>query len=103
MSETSPFDVWNEQEREAQAKQHRANRQETLKADLVWLMEQPRGRRVLWGIMEEAGLFRTSFTGNSETFLREGERNVALRLQAQLIWADRQKFAAMLQEQISNG
>lgn len=26
------------------------------------------------------GIFRSSFTGNSETFFREGERNVGLKL-----------------------
>lgn len=43
-------------------------------------MSDPRGRRFVWWLLGIAGIFRSSFTGNSETFFREGERNVGLRL-----------------------
>lgn len=100
MSESTSSDLRAEQEREAQARRLRDNRKATEKDDLIWLMEQVRGRRVLWSILEEAGLFRSSFTGTTnETFFREGERNVALKLQAKLMMADKLKFSAMLQEQ----
>ena len=33
-------------------------------------------------MIEKCGQNRTSFTGNSDTFRREGERNIALTLEA---------------------
>lgn len=49
-------------------------------ADLRWIMSDPRGRRFIWRLLGITGIFRSSFTGNSETFFREGERNVGLKL-----------------------
>ena len=49
-------------------------------ADLRWIMSDPRGRRFIWRMLGITGIFRSSFTGNSETFFREGERNVGLKL-----------------------
>ena len=49
-------------------------------ADLRWVLSDPRGRRFLWQLLGDAGIFRTSFTGNSETFFREGMRNLGLQV-----------------------
>ena len=49
-------------------------------ADLRWIMSDARGRRFIWRMLGITGIFRSSFTGNSETFFREGERNVGLKL-----------------------
>lgn len=48
-------------------------------ADLKTVMSTPDGRRFIWALLGVAGIYRTSFTGNSETFYREGARNVGLR------------------------
>ena len=47
-------------------------------ADLRVVMSTVEGRRFVWRLLEKAGVFRTSFTGNSETFFREGMRNIGL-------------------------
>lgn len=49
-------------------------------ADLRWVLSDPRGRRFLWQLLGDSGIFRTSFTGNSETFFREGMRNLGLQV-----------------------
>lgn len=46
--------------------------------DLRWLMGQKPGRRFVWRLLGKAGIFRTSFTGNSTTFFNEGMRNLGL-------------------------
>lgn len=51
-------------------------------ADLRWLMAHPAGRRFLWSTFQQCGVDRVSFTGNSDTFFREGQRSVALQLAA---------------------
>lgn len=47
-------------------------------ADFKWLMDHPQGRRLMWSWLEEAGVYQTSFTGNSHTFFNEGRRQVGL-------------------------
>lgn len=50
------------------------------KADTKELMALPAFRRWCWRLLEWTHVFRTSFTGNSQTFFNEGERNVGLRV-----------------------
>ena len=70
------------QVRKAAVREQLANEQQAL--DLRSIMEQEGGRRYLWRLLDTAGVFRTSFTGNSETFFREGMRNVGLIIMADL-------------------
>lgn len=51
---------------------------ETQQEDIRWLMGQTQGRRIMSRLLDVTGVFRSSFTGNSETFFREGARNVGL-------------------------
>jgi hypothetical protein len=67
--------------------------------DFKWLMGSKRGRRIVWRLLERTGVFRTSFTGNSETFFREGQRNVGLMLMAQIHEVCPDQYAVMLKEQ----
>ena len=53
----------------------------------------------MWRLLERTGVFRTSFTGNSETFFREGQRNVGLMLMAQIHEVCPDQYALMLKEQ----
>jgi hypothetical protein len=52
--------------------------------DLAHVMSDVRGRRFLWDTLGRTGLYTTSFTGNSETFFREGRRSFGLELLARL-------------------
>lgn len=62
---------------EQQAAEQRAREVEL--EDIAWLMSQPRGRRIMWRLLGIAGIFRSSFTGNSATFFNEGRRDVGLQ------------------------
>lgn len=66
--------------------------------DFKWLMSDKRGRRVMWRLLAETGLYKTSFTGNSETFFREGARNVGLKLMAQIHELTPDAYGLMLKE-----
>ena len=49
--------------------------------DLKWLMQNKRGRRVLHGIIERAGVYRLSFHTNAlQMAFNEGTRNEGLAL-----------------------
>lgn len=56
----------------------RLNREQELE-DLKVLLEMPEGVRFLRRLMEEGKVFTTTFTGNSQTFFLEGQRNLALK------------------------
>lgn len=52
-------------------------------SDLAWVLSDARGRRFIWRLFGLTGIFRNSFTGNSETFFKEG-----MRLIGTTLWAD---------------
>lgn len=81
---------------QADLEEEKARRQEV--EDLKWLMSDKRGRRVMWRLLETAGVYRSSFTGNSETFFREGQRNVGLKLLAEIHEHCPDAFVMMLKE-----
>lgn len=49
-------------------------------ADLRTVMGTRQGRRFVWRLLELTGVYRTSYTGNADTYFREGARNVGLVL-----------------------
>lgn len=67
--------------------------------DFQWLMSDKRGRRFVWRLLAKTGVFRSSFTGNSETFFREGARNVGLMLLAEINEHSPEQYTLMLKEQ----
>lgn len=52
--------------------------------DVEALLAVPEFRRFIMRLIDETGVFARSFTGNSETFFREGQRAVGLSLIEQL-------------------
>lgn len=73
----------------------RDNRQ---RAALKMVMSSVEGREFIWMLLDRCGIFRSSFTGNSETFFREGERNIGLYLTAQLNRECVTEYASMQRE-----
>jgi len=54
-------------------------------ADLIWLMCQREGRRFMWRLLQSCRLYETGLAGTSAAFFREGERNVGLRVLADIV------------------
>ncbi|NDD53499.1 endopeptidase [bacterium] len=86
-------------------KKHRENlkKSSTIKKkieaeDLKWVMGNKRGRRFAWRLLDRAGIYRTSFTGNSTTFFNEGMRNIGLMLVADIHEACPEAYALMIKE-----
>lgn len=67
-------------------------------ADLKWVLSDRRGRRFYRRLVEHTGVFQSSFTGNSETFFREGRRDVGLKLMADLTRNAPEAYSVMMQE-----
>jgi hypothetical protein len=66
--------------------------------DLRFILNDVQGRRFLWRYLGECGVFRSSFTGSSETFFREGERNVGLKLINDIHEASPEAYILMIKE-----
>ncbi len=67
-------------------------------AEVRWLMKAAQGRSFMWGLLSKAGVFRTSFTGNSETFFREGQRNIGLMMMDLINEACPEQYTVMVNE-----
>lgn len=99
MSKHEPFDLVGNEAAQAQRDKQQRTDAYLVNEDMKWLMASKRGRRIMWRILDRAGVHRTSFTGNSETFFREGMRNVGLMLLAQITDVSPESYVLMLTEQ----
>lgn len=66
--------------------------------DVRHVLGSIQGRRLIWRYLETCGVFRTSFTGSSQTFFNEGERNIGLKLLADINEASPESYLTMLKE-----
>lgn len=69
--------------------------------DIEHVLHDPAGRRVLMRLIDSTGVFARSFTGNSETFFREGRRSVGLDLVEHIEHVRPGAFAALQQEALA--
>ena len=88
---------------QAQAAADRAERDkrnaELETGDLKWLMSDKRGRRFVCGLLERAGVWRSSFNTNGLVMaFAEGSRNEGLRLLANVTAHCPERYADMLRE-----
>lgn len=81
MSRKDPTDI-NDLEADKAAREERARlaaAQE--RADVKWLMNGKQGRRVVWRLLSQGGVFRTTFSTNAmQSAFNEGARNTSLQL-----------------------
>lgn len=74
--------------------------EQNLAGDLKWLMSSPRGRRFMRWLLGFCGVRRLSFNNSgSVTAFNEGQRNVGLALEANLLEHCHGSYLTMLEEQ----
>ena len=85
MDERDPTDVaaLEELQREEREKVERAIKQEG--EDISWLMSDKRGRRIVWMLLAQCGIYRLSFlpgatTDTHQVAFSEGKRALGLRI-----------------------
>ena len=60
---------------------HEKDKEEQRIRDLRWVMSTPQGRRFVFDMIDKRCLlFSPSYTGTSETYLREGQRKIGIWL-----------------------
>lgn len=73
---------------------------ETEEADIKWLMGSRRGRRIIWRILERAGVFRLSFNTNAmQMAFAEGNKNEGIRTLALIHTQCPELYPTMVKEQ----
>ena len=75
-------------------------RENRLRAGLKIVMSTPTGREFMWELVAKCGVYQSSFTGNSETFFREGRRDIGLYLTAMLMKDCVDEYALMQKEAV---
>lgn len=72
---------------------------ETEELDLKWLMSSKRGRRIVWRLLEQAGVFRISFDANAlQMAFKEGNRNFGNRTLSQIHGVCPELYPVMVKE-----
>lgn len=98
-----PIDITGQEELAHQAASNRKTERDGEIEDFKWIMADKRGRRFIWRMLEKAGVYRTSFTGNSTTFFNEGQRNMGLMIVGEIHAHCPEFYVSMLKENSSNG
>lgn len=99
MTEFDPTDVpAMDRAKQAKALRERLAREE-VGSDTKWLMGTKRGRRVVWRLLEQAGVFRLSFNTNAMSMaFAEGNRNLGLAMLDQIHRTCPELYTVMLGE-----
>ena len=86
-----------------EAEEKRKLLREVEKQDFIWLMQDRRGRRIVWRLLEKAGVFRTTFRPDAlEMAFNEGIRNVGLLLVTEIHELCPEKYHVMAKETTDN-
>ncbi len=95
-------DYLSEEEREELAadelKRQQLRRENELN-DLRLICETERGRRFIWRLIEQAGVWRTTYTGEAlSAAFAEGKRNTGLKVFSDVMEACPDQYLAMAKE-----
>jgi hypothetical protein len=85
------------QVKNAELKERDLRRQEL--EDMRFILSTPQGRRFIWRYLTRCGVFALSYShSGSETAFNEGQRNIGLKLMAELSEADASAYVTILKE-----
>lgn len=71
--------------------------------DLKWLMSNKRGRRILWRLLDQSGVFRLSFNTNAMSMaFAEGNRNFGNRTLSQIHSLCPELYPQMVKENVND-
>lgn len=81
MSNYDPLDLRGQEFAKADRELREKIAQENEAADVKWLMSNKRGRRVIWRLLDQSGVFKLSFNTNAMAMaFAEGNRNYGNRM-----------------------
>jgi hypothetical protein len=81
MTKFDPTDIRAQDKAKADTELRRKLSRDSEDADFKWLMSSKRGRRIVWRLLDHAGIFRSSFNTNAMAMaFAEGNKNEGLRI-----------------------
>ncbi|MGU3629848.1 Bbp19 family protein [Comamonas sp. C24C] len=99
MSEHDPHDFQGHEDDEARTQEKKKRDALTERDDFIWLMKSKQGRRIVHGMLDRAGVWRSSFSESLAVMsFNEGRRNEGLYLLAQIQAAGMANYEQMLKE-----
>lgn len=99
MSDYNPSDINLQAASKAEAEARSKAADDAESADFMNLAGAQWGRRIIWRLLDRAGVFRLSFTDNPlTTAFNEGRRNEGLRLLMQMQTSCPENYSLMLKE-----
>lgn len=66
------------------------------------LLQKEEFRDYIWALLERCHMFQTTFTGNSQSYFQEGERNVGLQVLHEMNACDPDAYIKMMQKSLKN-
>lgn len=100
MSNYDPLDLQSQERQKRDRETRDKLTRETEEADIKWLMSSKRGRRVIWRLLDQAGVFRLSFNTNAMAMsFAEGNRNYGLRILSLIHALCPELYPTMIKEQ----
>lgn len=99
MSDYDPTDIRGQERKQADAELRNRLAKDTEESDFKWLMGSKRGRRIVWRLLDRAGVFRSSWNTNSMTMaFVEGTKNEGYRTLAMIHSLCPELYSAMVKE-----
>lgn len=93
-----PTDIAAQEEAQRQKVEVERLLQQREVEDMLWLLNDRRGRRFFWRLLERTHVFKTSFAPDNRMAFLEGERNVGLQYFGMMQGHAPQRFAQMVKE-----
>ncbi|WP_375650699.1 hypothetical protein [Bartonella sp. OT172YNZD] len=103
MQNFDPLDLQSRIAREEDAREK--IRQSRLKecAEIKWLMQEEMGRAIVWRLLNNAGIYRSSYSENALAMaFSEGKREMGLRLLDSLTHECPELYQTMMKENTKN-
>lgn len=99
MNTYDPTDLRGQERDKAEELARKRFVQEQEDKDFKWLMSSRQGRRIVWRLLEQAGVFRISFSQNSmQMAFNEGGRNYGNKTLAQVHTLCPELYPVMVRE-----
>lgn len=103
MSNFDPLDIRGQERAKADKALRDQLSRETENGDLKWLMGSKRGRRIVWRLLDQSGVFRLSFNPNAlQMAFAEGTRNYGLQTLAMIHTLCPELYPTMVKENASD-
>ena len=94
-----PFDIAGQEQAAKERELYARLERESEESDFRWLMNSRRGRRIVWRLLEQSGVFRSSYSPTAmQMAFNEGHRNYGNRTLALIHQYCAELYSIMVKE-----